>query len=211
MKSLRNASLHRALAIIFLVSSTMLVMCAITGCAGTFLADASPVIEAVLAAISSVSGILSILVPGASQVFSILSAVTGEVQEIQTLIEQYKTTPNETTLQKIEAGIQLAITNIQPLLAPVGVPAAVATKIAAIGQLILGQLEAWLSLFPSLSSTPVTTTAAAAPAVTAHVIVSIKKPMSAKNFSKAVNAILDTPTGDAKTDAAFAHATRLAV
>ena len=209
MKSLSNYRLHQALAIIFIASTSLLTIFAISGCSGTFLSEAPSVIEAVLAAISSVSGILTLLVPGASQVFAVLNAVTGEITEIQTLISQYQTTPSETTLQKIEAAIQLAITNIQPILAPAGVPAATATKVGAVAQLILGQLEAWLSLFPALA--PVS----AAPVITAniagqrHVTSVVKKPMSAKDFKKAVNDILEAPTGDPATDAAFAKAKKL--
>jgi hypothetical protein len=129
---------------------------------------------------------------------------SDEVTEIETLVSQYQTTPDETTLQKIESGIQLAITNLQPLLAPVNLPAALIVKIQQIAQVVLSQFESWASLISAVKPAPV---AAASeleahnltPVATAHV----SKPLSANDLRTKINNILKTPTGDAAVDKAF--------
>ena len=128
-------------------------------------------------------------------------------QAIETLDDEYKTTPDETLLQKIEAAIQLAITNIQPLLAPLGLPAAAAQKIAAIAQLILSQLEAWASIFPAASPAPELDAAEAI--ATPKATTTIGKPLSPKSLRNALNSLIEQQTGDEATDAAFATIPKL--
>ena len=102
------------------VNAAIFCLVFVAGCAGTFLSEAPQVIEAVLGSLSGILAVVGILVPGASAFIAAINEIIAEIQAIETLVEEYKTTPDETLLQKIEAAIQLAITNIQPLLAPLG-------------------------------------------------------------------------------------------
>jgi hypothetical protein len=198
---------HKLFVLIFLASSTLLV----AGCAGTFFSEAPAVIQAVIASVAAISAALS-FVPGlgaaATAISAILNIASQEATEIETLIQQYQTTPDETTLQKIEAGIQETITNINQLLAPTGLPAALATKIGSIAQVILDQFEAWAALIKSIK-TPTTSTGTAATPSVAAVLAAGPKLLTAEQFKKKVNELLESPTGDPDTDAAFAKAPRL--
>ena len=205
----RFQSRHRAaILFVFLCSSSALVMSAMMGCAGTWLSEAGTIIDAVLAGLTTLSGALTIFDPtlgaAVAAVLAVIKAASDEVTEIETLVAQYQTTPDETTLQKIESGIQLAITNLQPLLAPVNLPAALIVKIQQIAQVVLSQFESWASLISAVKPAPV---AAASeleahnltPVATAHV----SKPLSANDLRTKINNILKTPTGDAAVDKAF--------
>lgn len=181
---------------------TAVIICGfmMSGCAGSFLADAPSIIAAVTASLTGILSVIGILVPGSTALTGVIQVALAEIQEIETLVEQYKTTPDETILQKIEAAIQLAITNIRPLLAPVGVPEAAAAKIGAIAQLILSQLEAWQTIFPA--SKP-NTTSLADNLVHGVPTYAIAKPLTSEQFKSAVNDIAHAPSGDAVTDEAF--------
>jgi hypothetical protein len=193
---------------VFFMSTALLCCIHLAGCtaSATWLTDASSVIEAVLASISALSGVIAAFVPAAGVLSNALNIALQEVTEIQSLVSQYQTSPSETLLQKIEAAIQLVITNLQPLLSPTGVPAAAAQKLEAIAQAILSQFEAWAALIPSLKA--VTTSGTASVTVSsAHVaqLAAAKSlPLDSEHFKAKINAIIAKPTGDAVVDAAFA-------
>lgn len=206
-------SIHRAAWLTFLVSTSLLLILHTVACgAASWLTDASTVIEAVLASISALSGVIAVFVPAAGILSNALNVALQEVTEIQTLVSQYQTSPSETLLQKIEASIQLVVTNLQPLLSPVGVPAAAATKIQQIAQAILTQLEAWAALIPSLKVATSSAGAATTTISAAHVerLATAKSlPLNSGDFKAKVNAIIEKPTGDAAVDAAFAKVKKL--
>jgi hypothetical protein len=201
---------HRISYFTFLVCVSLLIVMHTTACgAATWLTDASTVIEAVLASITSLSGVIAILVPAAGPITAALNLALQEVQKIAALVAQYQTTPGESLLAEIESAIQLAITNLQGLLSPIGVPAAAAQKIAAIAEAILTQFEAWAALIPALKvSTPVATGAAAQTTISAAHVAKLAAvhslPLKSEDFKTKINAILSMPTGDATVDAAFA-------
>ena len=201
-----NRTIYRR---IFAVSAALFAVSLIAGCAGTFFSEAPSVIQAIIGSVAAIAAALS-FVPGlgteAAAISAILTAADNEASEIEMLIQQYQTTPNETTLQKIEAAIQLAISNMTKLLSPLNIPPALATKIGNIAQVMLDQFEAWAALIasikvPASGKLEVTDHAKAAAAMS--------KLLTAKQYKTRVNDILDTPTGDATVDAAFARSPRL--
>lgn len=202
--------MNRALRIIahpnfILFNIAVACLCFVGGCAGTFLSEAPTVIQIVLGSLSSILAVVGIIVPGSTVITGAINAAVAELQEIEALVEEYKTTPDETLLNKIEAGIQLAITNIQPLLAPIGIPAAAATKIGAIAQLILSQLEAWAAIFPASAPSPAVTAEAHA----AVSKVTVSKPLPPAALRAELNSLFAQQTGDTATDAAFATVPKL--
>ena len=94
--------------------------------------------------------------------------------------------------------MNLAVSDIGSFSAIVGVPTALATKLQALAQFILTELESWASLLPVLKA-----------AAVAGTKVTITVPMNKDQFKQGFNDILNAPTGDVKTDAVLAKAKRL--
>lgn len=198
---LHRPLVHRLFMAVFVISTFYLASMIISGCGvPNWLSEAPSIIKAVLATITSVVSAIGALDPGLGVPTAILTTITTafnaaltEIQNIETLVQDYQTTPNETTLQKIEQGIQLVTDNLGKLLAPLPIPAALSSKLAAFIDIILGQLEAWGSLIPALKPS----------VAVAGATLNITVPMPVSDYKKAVNALLEEKTGDPVIDNAF--------
>lgn len=120
----------------------------LAGCAvPSFLTDIEAV---VLVGGNAVTGILALLgqAPGATLAKTAVTDASAVFSDLNTLITEYKTTPNETTLQKIEAGFQLASEHLAKILQDVNIPPMLAGPIQAAIQVVLLAIQSALSVIP---------------------------------------------------------------
>ena len=178
----------------------------LTGCmVPTWLTDATTMMPVLVSAAGSVlSFVLGLTgnVVAAGVVTAITdwaNKISAGLANVESLVEQYNTTPGESLLAEIESAAQLVVSDISTFDSILGVPAAVSTPIQKMAQLILTQLEAWSSLLPALKAAP------AAPGTNMTIIV----PFSKTGFKAAFNDVLDEATGNNDVDAALAGAKRL--
>ena len=174
-----------------------------TGCAApTWLTDAGTIISLVGTSFASIASFIAgltgntALAAALAVVSEWIAKVQTGIQDIENLVDQYNEAPNPTLLADIEAACADVQTNIKQDFSNLGLPAVILNVIAGIAGLALEQLEAWSSLFPALAAKPGDK-------------VSFVTPMNKKQFKAAVNAILDTTTGDVEVDAALAKVKRL--
>jgi uncharacterized protein YceK len=189
------------------VGSAMAVMAVclfMAGCASpTWLTDAA--------------NIIPLLVSGAGSVLSFIAALTGNavaadilaeistwgtkvesgLKNIETLVGEYNAAPGATLLSDIEQAANLVVGDINSLGTIIGIPAALLSKLQEFANLILTQLENWISLIPALKALP------------AGSKLTISIPMDKKTFKDQFNAIIANPTGNPDVDAALASATKL--
>lgn len=175
---------------IFTIGCLMIVFGAtmlVTGCsAPTFLTD----LEAVIPTISfGLGGILTLIggltknpayATAATEIEAVAQKVDDEVEQINELIAAYKKSPDDTTLANIEAGINEVVADLQPLLAPIGLPASETAIIVTTVKAFAQELESLLSIIPVLSGTTAGTTLTAA----------VVKPLPAKVFRANIKAAL---------------------
>lgn len=168
-----------------------------------WLTDAEQLIPILGATITSVLSFIAGLTgnPALSAVLGTISTIITDVgnglAELETLINQYKSSPNETTLQKIEDIANLISSNLNQILQATGLPDAIASKIQAWASLVLSQLEAWLAILPALKTAALTGKVSAKPLN--------DQIMSASALKSAANEIWATKTGDPAVDAALAN------
>ena len=204
---LHRPLVHRCFMMVFVASTAYLCSMLLAGCGlPTWLSDGPGIIKAILTTITSVVSAIGALDPGLGVPAAVLATITAgfnaaltEVQNIEALVQQYQTTPDETTLQKIEQGIAAVTDDLGTLLAPLGIPAALSSKIQAFITLILGQLEAWGSLIPALKPS----------IAVAGAKLSITVPMPVSDYKAKVNALLEEKTGDPVIDNAFGSVPRV--
>ena len=192
---------RRGLAIVSCLCFLTVLCIGMAGCAvPVWLEDADNMLPVLL---QSVLGLISLIgaFTGAGAAASVLAdinnvagLVSSGITELETLIKDYNASPSDTLLQKVEAAGTDITSNLKGILALIpGLPTALASKISALVNLLIEQLEAWLSLIPAASKT-----------VAAGTVVTIKIPFSKKEFELQFNQIVGMPTGDAETDAALA-------
>lgn len=153
-----------------------------------------------LAALTGNSGLATLL----NEISAIITDVGNGLTELESLITQYQGSPSDTLLQKIEELANLISTNLSKILSATGLPAAITSKIQQWAQLVLGQLEAWLGILPTLKAAianPKSFAKMARPANDAL--------LTSAQLKEAYNLILDTPTGDPVVDTALRQAPRL--
>ena len=173
-----------------------------SGCSGSpsWLTDLINLVPVLVSAATSLATFIAGLLGGGisattqAEITAWSDKVTAGLKNVQALISEYQTTPDESTLQKVEQAAQLVISDISALGAIAGVPAATLTKLQAFAQLMLNQLEALLSLIPAL----------APKAQLAGTKLSVIVPMDKETMRNAWNHQVDAPTGDVATDAALA-------
>lgn len=210
IRFLAKPAVHRLMVVSFFVFTFLFFGIALTGCdAPTWLTEAQSIVPELVAGAGSLLTFLAALLPGAApELVAAISLITGIATDVSnglsdviSLIEQYNSNPSASLLTNIENAIGLVINNLQKLLGDFQVPVAVSSKIQAIAQMFLKEVEYLQSLIPTLkahleSGTPLPKEHAALP-------------YPKKDFKHAFNAILDAPTGDLVVDTALEKAHRL--
>lgn len=204
---LSRPRVHRAFTVAAL-SFTVGAFCMLTAACAvpTWIADANRIIPialdaamALIASIAALSGNPE-LEAGVAAMQAIAVRVEAGLRDLNALIESYKSTPNEGLLQKIEEVANLVVGDLNQLLGDFGVPPAIAGPIKEAAKLLVGQVEAWLTLLPALNPKP---------AVGSALVITV--PHSAAAFKQAFNAALSASTGLPAVDAALATVKRLSV
>jgi hypothetical protein len=197
------ATHHRMFMTLGYIFALMTAAMYLTACAApTWLTDAGSIITLVGLSFASIASFIAGLSgnPALSAALAEVSAWIGKVQtgisDIEALVDQYNQSPNPTLLSDIENACADVQTNIKQDFSNLGLPATVLNIISGIAGLALSQLVAWSSLFPAVSAK-------------AMERVTITVPMTKNEFKAAVDAILNTPTGDPEIDAALAKVKRL--
>lgn len=132
-----------------------------------------------LVAGSALAGILSILgsFTGNAELTEVSALISGLVNKVQASIgvvnegiSEYKGSPSDSTLTKIEDALTDALSNLQQLLTVDGLPAAQAQQITTLSQALYEQLQAMLTLLPVFKTS------------TAGQSLAVLKPISAADF-----------------------------
>lgn len=187
MKSILNflSRHHRGL---FVFGCAMLTLCAlvlVTGCGvPTFLTDletiipiAGGAISGILAIVGGLTGDAAVVAAGVA-VQAIVTKVDDEFTQINDLITQYKSSPNDTLLENIETAVGEVAADLQNILTIAGLPTDVASTIQGVVQAVLAQLNALLSVIPVFKAS------------TAGASLAVVKPINAAAFKAQVNAAL---------------------
>lgn len=178
--------------------STVLSACG----APAWLTDAGSIIALVGSSFASIGSFIAGLTGNAAlaaalaEVSTWVTKIETGLSDVETLVSQYQENANPTLLADIESALADVETNVQQDFSNLGLPASVLSVIAGIAGLALSQLEAWGSLITTIKTAALQT-------------VTLKVPMSKKEYKTAVNKILSTPTGDPHVDEALAKAKRL--
>lgn len=188
---------HRVFVLMFACS----IMLLIAGCSGTFLANGEEVITIAEAALTSLLGVLAII-PGAAAVVPVITEALAALKALGAAIETYKTTPGETTAQKVTEAFTVAEAALNAIGQSVGLPASIVTKITAVVGVVLGQVLAWFALFQKATATTPAPTVTDAVALHAA-LPEAEKPLKPEPFRAKLNEAFAAPTGDAVTDQAF--------
>ena len=196
---------HRAFTVLSLLFALAAFCSLTTACAApTWIVDASRILPvlvdsviALLSAIAAFSGNPEIEA-AVKAMQAIAARVEQGIKDLNTLVEQYKSSPNDTLLQKIEEAANLVLGDMTQLLSDFGIPATLAAPITAAVKLMVGQLEAWITLIPIIK-----------PSQPAGTVLALTVPLSAQTFKKQFNAALNTTTGSVEVDAALASTKRL--
>lgn len=202
---LSQPATHRAFTVAALFFTVGAFCLLATACAvPTWIGDANRIlpilVDSVLALISAIAAFSgNPEISGAVEAMrAIALRVEAALRDLNTLVEQYKSNPNASLLQKIEDVANLIAGDLRQLLGDFGIPANLAAPIAAAVQLILAQLEAWITLLPMAKVNQ--------PAGTQ---LTLTVPMAAGDFKKAFNSALNVSTGAKAVDAALAITPRL--
>jgi hypothetical protein len=176
----RNRNLYRLGLTLVLFSATMCIM----GCsAPSFLTDmemivpiAGSAVAGLLALLSSVTGTGT---TAATSIQAIVTKVDGEFDTLNELITSYKTDPQDSTLENIEIAVNEVVTDLKQILDIAGLPDGTSTKVQAIVQTVVGQLEALLSVIPVLKSS-----------TAGQTLPQVVKPVAAATFKANIHGIL---------------------
>lgn len=195
---------HRFCAVMALVSTCFTFSLLFAGCATpVWLADATNLIPVIATSAGSVLLFLA-GITGNAEFDPIIAEITtwstnveNGLLEIEKLVNEYKTTPTEDTLQKILGFVTLIDGDLSNILGMVGLPAAIASKIQAFAVLIQQELTSWSSLLPAFGATQ-------------GAKFTVTVPMTKKQYEVAFDALLNSPTGDEKADAVLARMKRFA-
>lgn len=170
----------------------------VSGCAvPTWLTDANQIIGMVGTSITAIGSFVAALTgnaalaAGLALVQAWIVKVEQGLTDVEALVAQYNTTPDASTLSKLEAALADVSQNLAIDFANTGLPSTILNTIAGIAALALSQLQAWGSLLPAAKATP---------GAKFTVIV----PFDKKHYHAAVKALLSEPTGDTVIDAALA-------
>lgn len=196
---------HNAIKIACAVSSCIFFGCLLMGCsAPTWISDAENLIPLIVTGATSVLTFIAALHGGSidpallAEINSIATKVEAGLKNIETTWNAYKSSPNDTTLENIEAATQAAISDINAFFQVTGLPAAEGTKLTELFQLILNEVESLASLIPAAKS-----------AVAAHTTITVNTPMSPHEFKAAFNGLIEPNTGTESVDVALAQAKKL--
>ena len=133
----------------------------------------------------------------AGKVATIITDALKAIQDVESIVAEYKQNPSPTLLGSIESGVKAAMDYINQLLTDTGItnPATQATVVKILN-LFLTELTSLQTMLPALRAT-------------AGQTLTITVPMTSKQSKAAYNAILSAPTGDTSVDAALLKVPRL--
>ena len=179
----------------------------------TWLSDASSIIALVGASFASIASFIAGLT-GNTALAALLATVSKWITTVQTgisdlqaLITQYQASPSTGLLAEIESALADLKTNVEQDFSNLGLPPSVLSVIAGIAGEAARLLATWDLAIQGIKTAPTT---AALHAAVAHLsTVADNLPAQMASYKAAVNAILNTKTGDPATDAALAGATKL--
>jgi hypothetical protein len=166
----------------------MLVLLSATACimgcsAPSFLTDLEMIVPI---AGSGVAGLLAILASvtgsgtaAASSIQAIVTKVDSEFTNLNQLIASYKSNPDDTALENIETAVNETVADLKQILDIAGLPDGTATKVQAVVQALVGQLEAMLSVIPVLKSS-----------TAGQTLPQVVKPVAAATFKANIHEIL---------------------
>lgn len=176
---------HRALFVFGCAILTLTAMVFITGCGvPTFLTDLETIVPVAAGAVSGLLAILGGITGNAAETAAaeainvIVAKIDDEFTELNSLIAEYKSNPNDTLLENIEAAVQEVTSDLSNILTIAGLPTNVATTIQNVVQAVLTQLNALLSIIPVFKSS------------TAGASLAVVKPIAAADFKKQINTAL---------------------
>jgi hypothetical protein len=188
----------------FAVLSLLCFVFVLAGCGlATWIATANQIVPiagsmaaGVLALIAALSG--KTLDPNeVTTLTTVVGAIQKALNDISAMVTEYQATPSTTLLGDIEAATKAVIDNINQFLQDTGITdTATQAKVSAILNLVLNEVTSFASLLPILSAT-------------AGEKLTLVVPMPSKDFKKAYNELLTTPTGNTAVDAALAEMKRL--
>ncbi|MGH9449833.1 MAG: hypothetical protein ACRD11_04750 [Terriglobia bacterium] len=123
--------------------------------------------------------------------------ISSDLNLVGQLVNQYETSPNATTVEKINSALQDVSTNLNGLLASLHIsdPATI-QKITAVTTLISSEMNSIIQILPAVSSGQL-----GAPRQGAAL------PLSAAELKRQYNGIVSQPTANASVNSAFAGAT----
>jgi len=185
----------------------------ISGC-GSIASDASTVLTVISLGLATISTAL-VFIPGGQAFAGLVAEAAGVVSNLQAEFKSWQANPNATTFQNLMNLANDLDSKLQSILQGSGLPAAAITKIQAIVQACLTQLQNWINLVKNLmaksgtASTNAPTAAHAAMVVMsdAELHTQLKEAQAqAHGFHDQLKQIVDTPTGDTEVDDAFAKA-----
>lgn len=145
---------------LYLVGLTLVLFSAticLVGCsAPSFVTDMEMIVPI---AGSAVAGLLALLASvtgsgasAASSIQAIVTKVDAEFTNISQLIASYKANPDDTTLNNIETAVNEVVADLKQILTITGLPDSTSLKVQKTVQVVVGQLEAMLSVLPVLKS-----------------------------------------------------------
>lgn len=175
--------------IIFSLGCALFVLSAcafMMGCAvPSMLQDIEAFVPIASGAITGILGIIAgfdpALAPIAAEITAITTIADNELANVNTMIGEYKKNPSDTILDEIEQSLSIVSTNLSKLLTTAGLPAAAATKIQAVVQAVLTEVEALISSIQIFHSS------------TAGTTITLTKLSSSQAFKATVKAALATP------------------
>jgi hypothetical protein len=167
--------------------------CYLTGCAGlpVWLSDAETIVPQILLSAGAIITAIGSLTgnpefgAAVAELNAIGKTVESAIQTLQQMVAAYKANPGTTPLTDVEQAAQAVISNASNLLADFGIPATASAPFVNLAQLIISQMEAWISTFqiataPGGSTVSVTVPMTAAEYKTAHNAIAAQHPAIAK-------------------------------
>jgi hypothetical protein len=176
----QHRNLYRLGLILVLFSATACII----GCsAPSFLTDMEMIVPI---AGSAVAGLLALLASvtgagasAASSIQAIVTKVDSEFTNLNQLIASYKANPDDNTLDTIETAVNAVVADLKQILDIAGLPDGTSTKVQAVVQVVVGQLEAMLSVIPVLKSS-----------TAGQTLPQVVKPVAAATFKANIYGIL---------------------
>jgi hypothetical protein len=196
---------------LFVISSCVFAGLMLSGCmVPVWLTDATAIIPVLTSASASLLGAIGTLAgdPKLGGVATQLTAwgqkIEAGLNQVETLIQEYKQNPSDALIVQIQNAIQEVLKDLNTLGPQLNIPAPLQAKIQAYIQLVQAQLESLAALMGVLKPS-----VAAGTRIMDLVGQNAKVPMNKKEAKAAFNKILSDPTGDAGVDAAMAKAKKL--